>query len=89
MKFASINKITFRTTHFRKLPQPGRFRLGTRMIELVLVQACVVAYTECKYGGPLGRPGSSCAKARLVRPREFCFDCASSGTAEQGEKWEG
>ena len=24
-------------------------------------------YTECKYGGPLGRPGSSCAKARLVR----------------------
>ena len=34
-------------------------------------------YTECKYGGPLGRPGSSCAKARLVRPPEFCFDCAS------------
>ena len=34
-------------------------------------------YTECKYGGPLGRPGSSCAKARLVRPQEFCFDCAS------------
>ena len=33
--------------------------------------------TECKYGGPLGRPGSSCAKARLVRPQEFCFDCAS------------
>ena len=27
------------------------------------------AYTECKYGGSLGRPGSSCAKARLVRPR--------------------
>ena len=24
-------------------------------------------YTECKYGGSLGRPGSSCAKARLVR----------------------
>ena len=34
-------------------------------------------YTECKYGGSLRRPGSSCAKARLVRPREFCFDCAS------------
>ena len=33
--------------------------------------------TECKYGGPLGRSGSSCAKARLVRPQEFCFDCAS------------
>ena len=33
-------------------------------------------YTECKYGGPLGWPGSSCAKARLVRPQEFCFDCA-------------
>ena len=26
MKFASIDKITFRTTHFRKLPQPGCFR---------------------------------------------------------------
>ena len=34
-------------------------------------------YTECKYGGPLGRPGSSCTKARLVRPQEFCFDCTS------------
>ena len=34
-------------------------------------------YTEWKYGGPLGRPGSSCAKARLVRPQEFCFECAS------------
>ena len=34
-------------------------------------------YTECKYGGPLGPPGYSCAKARLVRPQEFCFDCAS------------
>ena len=34
-------------------------------------------YTECKYGGPLGLPGSSCAKARLLRPQEFCFDCAS------------
>ena len=33
--------------------------------------------TECKYGGPLGRPGSSCAKARLMRPQEFCFDCVS------------
>ena len=37
----------------------------------------LVTYTECKYGGPLGRPGSSCAKARLMRPHEFCFDCAS------------
>ena len=34
-------------------------------------------YTECKYGGSLGQPGSSCAKARLVRPQEFCFDCGS------------
>ena len=31
-------------------------------------------YTDLKYGGPLG---SSCAKARLVRPQEFCFDCTS------------
>ena len=37
----------------------------------------MIPYTECKYGGPLGRPRSSCAKARLVRPQEFCFDCAS------------
>ena len=34
-------------------------------------------YTECKYSGSLCRPGSSCAKARLVRPQEFCFDCSS------------
>ena len=34
-------------------------------------------YTECKYGGPLGLPGSSCPKARLLKPQEFCFDCAS------------
>ena len=34
-------------------------------------------YTECKYGGPLGRPGSSLAKAKLVRPQEFCLDYAS------------
>ena len=33
----------------------------------------VCLYTECKYGGPLGRPGSSCMKARLVRPQEFCW----------------
>ena len=26
MKFASIDKITIRTTHFRKLPQPSRVR---------------------------------------------------------------
>ena len=35
-------------------------------------------YTECKYGGPLGRPRPTCAKARLVRPQEFCFDCSSA-----------
>ena len=33
--------------------------------------------TECKYGVPLGQPGSSYVKARLVRPQEFCFDCVS------------
>ena len=36
-------------------------------------------YTECKYGGPLGRPGASCVEARLVRPASeagfsLCFD---------------
>ena len=31
-------------------------------------------YTKCKYGRPLGRSRSSCVKARLVRPQEFCFD---------------
>ena len=25
MKCASIDKMTFRTTHFRKVPQPGAF----------------------------------------------------------------
>ena len=30
--------------------------------------------TKCKYGRPLGRSRSSCVKARLVRPQEFCFD---------------
>ena len=37
----------------------------------------MASYTKCKYGGSLGRPGSSCAKAGLVRPREFCFNFAS------------
>ena len=31
---------------------------------------------ECKYGRPLGRPGSTCAKASLVRPHVW-FDNAS------------
>ena len=39
-------------------------------------QKYVRPYTECKYGGSLGRPGSTCAKARLLRPR-VCFDNAS------------
>ena len=26
-------------------------------------------YTECKYGGPLGRPGTSSVEARLVSPQ--------------------
>ena len=34
-------------------------------------------YTERKYGGALGQPGSSGAKARLVRPQGFCFDSVS------------
>ena len=33
--------------------------------------------TECKYGGPLGQPMSSCVKARLVRPQEFFCTCMS------------
>ena len=32
---------------------------------------CMNFETECKYGGPLGRTGPSCAKSRLVRPRLF------------------
>ena len=44
---------------------------------LILDKPVLTVDTECKYGGPLARPGSSCAKARLVRPQEFCFDCAS------------
>jgi len=27
------------------------------------------SYTECKYGGPLGRPGTSSVEARLVSPQ--------------------
>ena len=33
----------------------------------------MIVYTECKYGGPLGRTGPSCAKSRLVRPRFVLF----------------
>jgi len=33
-----------------------------------------LVYTECKYGGPLGRSGTSSVKARLVSPLLFCFD---------------
>ena len=50
---------------------------GGRKITMLMWLLPISIYTECKYGGSLGRPGSSCAKARLVRPREFCFDCAS------------
>ena len=31
--------------------------------------ACAFQYIEYKYGGPLGRLGTSCAKAGLVRPQ--------------------
>ena len=37
-----------------------------------LQETCYI-YTECKYGGPLGRTGPSCAKSRLVRPRCVLF----------------
>ena len=32
---------------------------------------------NAKYGGPLGRPGTSSVEARLVSPWMFCFDYAS------------
>ena len=34
-----------------------------------VVVSLVDAYTECKYGGPLGRPGTSSVEARLVSPQ--------------------
>ena len=48
------------------------------------LQTSMLIYTECKYGGPLGRPRSSCVKANLVRPafpcvlivKNSCFTCA-------------
>ena len=51
----------------------------TRVVRQDVIDAsgAMQVYTECKYGGPLGRPGSSCAKVRLVRPQEVCFDYAS------------
>ena len=45
------------------LNEAKRMRLAS------LTPSVVGIYTECKYGGSLGQPGSSCAKARLVRPR--------------------
>ena len=42
--------------------------LSTVLEIKVVVKADVFLYTECKYGGPLGRPGTSRAKSRLVRP---------------------
>ena len=42
----------------------------------------LLPYTECKYGGSLGRPGSSCAKARLVRPREFVLTARLSDSVD-------
>ena len=51
----------------------------TRVVKQDVIDAsgAMQVYTECKYGGPLGRPGSSCAKVSLVRPQEVCFDYAS------------
>ena len=34
-------------------------------------------YTECKYGGSLGRPGTNSLEARLISPLMLCFDHAS------------
>ena len=34
-------------------------------------------YTDCKYGGPLGWPGTRSVEARLVSPLMLCFDYAS------------
>ena len=44
------------------------------MVKIIFLQIVRYAYwmstvyTECKYGGPLGRPGTSSVEARLVSP---------------------
>ena len=80
-RLASGKCITFRRVH--RLPSESRQINKGREINKkgtstnIIFRSHLTIYTECKYGGPLGRPGSSCAKARLERPQEFCFDCAS------------
>ena len=65
---AIVYNLVFNCLRYPRKVGGGRGYLGEFLL---------LPYTECKYGGSLGRPGSSCAKARLVRPREVCFDCAS------------
>ena len=45
------------------------------MVKIIFLQIVLydywmsTVYTECKYGGPLGRPGNSSVEARLVSPQ--------------------
>ena len=41
------------------------------VLSLMVRASCNESYTECKYGGPLGRRLGRVMKVRLVRPR--CF----------------
>ena len=72
MPFESLGQGDSKSGFFAEIPQ------GTHAMSFKeKLSKKIKQYTECKYGGSLGQPGSSCAKARLVRPREFCFDCTS------------
>ena len=46
------------------------------------------SYTECKYGGPLGRRPGRVMKVRLVRPRCFVFTMLPLKSLAEAEKIE-
>ena len=70
-----VSLICFRNHHAGSMV-PEFLILGTRpQLEKVITSHLVVGesriYTECKFGGPLGRRPGRVMKVRLVRPR--CF----------------
>ena len=66
---SEISHVANKVSKSIRIMRQSSFYLSTKTLRTL--------YIECKYGGALGQPGSSCAKARLVRPQGFCFDSAS------------
>ena len=58
-----------RYSNFSESLNLSRFLVGPSGTESIHIH--VKPYTECKYGGPLGRRPGRVMKVRLVRPR--CF----------------